>query len=171
MDFLNANLSDKFRIINSLIDKLKKQPDVRSYEIGQSVIALATEIELLLEHTLRSQMTGKQTDSKDRVIIHDITEKYSQGKIAAMLLSLGNLRYTISMNGNPKLALENNDNLEQIFGSDAWENFFQKLVNDPDNCSYMCKKKCGIELTEQEVEIRKAEEKLEVARQSGGKTY
>jgi hypothetical protein len=72
---------------------------------------------------------------------------------------------------DPELALANNEKLEDIFGSDAWENFFQKLLNDPGNCSYMCKKKCGIELTEQEVEIRKAEEKLEVARTIGGKTY
>ena len=70
---------------------------------------------------------------------------------------------------DPKLSVENNDNLEEIFGSDAWENFFQKLVNDPDNCSYICKKKCGIELTDNDIEIRKAEERLEVVRQIGGK--
>ena len=70
-----------------------------------------------------------------------------------------------------KLAVENNISLEEIFGSDTWENFFQKLVNDPDNCSYMCKKKCGVDFTPQEIEIRKAEEKLEVARQAGVENY
>jgi len=60
---------------------------------------------------------------------------------------------------DPKLALENNDNLEQIFGSDAWENFFQKLVNDPDNCSYMCKKKCGVNISSEKL---KKEERREV---------
>ena len=72
---------------------------------------------------------------------------------------------------DPKLAVENNINLEEIFGSDTWENFFQKLVNDPDNCSYMCKKKCGVDFTEHDTEVRKAEEKLEVVRQAGGKTF
>ena len=65
---------------------------------------------------------------------------------------------------NPKLSVENNDNLEQIFGSDAWENFFQKLVNDPDNCSYMCKKKCGIELTDNDTKKWQAKEKAETRR-------
>jgi len=72
---------------------------------------------------------------------------------------------------DPKLAVENNISLEEIFGSDTWENFFQKLVNDPDNCSYMCKKKCGVDFTEHDTEVRKAEEKLEVVRQAGGKTF
>jgi len=65
---------------------------------------------------------------------------------------------------DPKLAVENNDNLEQIFGSDAWENFFQKLVNDPDNCSYICKKKCEIEFTKKDTKTWQAEEKAETRR-------
>lgn len=72
---------------------------------------------------------------------------------------------------DPELALANNEKLEDIFGSDQWEKFFQILLNEPEKCSYMCKKKCGVDFTEQEIEIRKAEEKLEVVRQSGGKTY
>jgi len=70
-----------------------------------------------------------------------------------------------------ELALENNSCLEQIFTSDQWEQFFQKLINEPENCSYMCKKKCGVDFTEAETEIRKAEEKQEVIYQSGGKNY
>ena len=70
-----------------------------------------------------------------------------------------------------ELALANNEKLEDIFASNQWENFFQTLLNDPDKASYMCKKKCGVDFTPQEVEIRKAEERLEVVRQSGGKTY
>lgn len=72
---------------------------------------------------------------------------------------------------DPELALANNTCLENIFGSDQWENFFQILLNNPENASYMCKKKCGVDFTLEETEIRKAEEKLEVARQSGGKSY
>ena len=60
------------------------------------------------------------------------------------------------------LALDNNEKLEDIFMSQQWENFFQKLVNDPGSCSYMCKKKCGVELTEEETEIFKKEERIEV---------
>ena len=68
---------------------------------------------------------------------------------------------------DPELAVAENNTLEDIFGSDQWEGFFQQLFNDPENCSYMCKKKCGINLTPAEVEIRKAEEKIEVLKQSG----
>jgi len=62
---------------------------------------------------------------------------------------------------DPELALENNDCLEDIFTSDQWESFFQTLVNDPENTSYMCKKKCGVDFTPRETEIRKCEERLE----------
>jgi len=65
---------------------------------------------------------------------------------------------------DPKLAVENISSLEEIFGSDAWENFFQKLVNDPDNCSYICKKKCGIEFTKKDTKTWQAEEKAETRR-------
>lgn len=57
------------------------------------------------------------------------------------------------------LALENNEKLEDIFTSDQWENFFQTLLNDPDNASYMCKKKCGIGVDMHEVH---AEHKIEM---------
>jgi len=81
-------------------------------------------------------------------------------------------RYLLEMGmKDPELALENNDCLEDIFTSDQWENFFQKLFNDPDRCSFMCKKKCGVGLTEGETEIRKVEERLEVLKQSEGKNY
>jgi hypothetical protein len=72
---------------------------------------------------------------------------------------------------NPELALENNTSLEGIFGSDQWEKFFQTLFNEPEKTCYMCKKKCGVDFTPQEIEIRKAEEKLEVARQAGVENY
>jgi len=72
---------------------------------------------------------------------------------------------------DPELALANNEKLEDIFSSTQWEKFFETLLNNPEKTSYMCKKKCGVDFTPQETDIRKAEEKLEVARQSGGKTY
>jgi len=72
---------------------------------------------------------------------------------------------------DPELAVEKNECLEDIFASDQWENFFQTLLHDPINTSYMCKKKCGVDFTEHETEIRKAEERLEVLKQSGGKNY
>ena len=72
---------------------------------------------------------------------------------------------------DPDLALNNNEKLEEIFVSDAWENFFQTLLQDPKNASYMCKKKCGVDFTPEETELRKAEEKQEVIYQSGGKNY
>ena len=72
---------------------------------------------------------------------------------------------------DPELALANNERLEDIFVSDQWENFFQKLYKDPDACSYMCKKKCGVEFTDEETEIRKLEEKLESIKQRVGKNY
>jgi len=72
---------------------------------------------------------------------------------------------------DPDLALENNDCLEDIFTSEQWEKFFQKLFDEPDKCSYMCKQKCGVGFTEQENLIRMAEEKMEVALSSGKKNY
>jgi hypothetical protein len=42
------------------------------------------------------------------------------------------------------LAVAKNDSLEKIFTSDQWENFFTNLIHDPENASYMCKKKCGV---------------------------
>jgi hypothetical protein len=44
------------------------------------------------------------------------------------------------------LAVSNNDSLEKIFTSDQWENFFTILIHDPENASYMCKKKCGVDV-------------------------
>ena len=72
---------------------------------------------------------------------------------------------------DPELALENNTCLEDIFGSDQWENFFQTILNKPEKTCYMCKKKCGVDLTPEEIKERKAEEKLEVARQAGVENY
>lgn len=73
-----------------------------------------------------------------------------------------------------KLLLSNNSCLEDIFTSDQWENFFQILLNEPEKTSYMCKKKCGVDFTEEETAIRWAEEKSEVERErmkSYGKNY
>jgi len=72
---------------------------------------------------------------------------------------------------DPELALAKNDRLEDIFTSDQWENFFQNLLNNPEGASYMCKKKCGVNFTEQETEIRKAEERKEVKEQANGADY
>jgi hypothetical protein len=69
---------------------------------------------------------------------------------------------------DPKLAVENNISLEEIFVSDTWENFFQKLLNDPDNCSYMCKKKCGVDI---DADAVRAEERIEVREQANGADY
>jgi hypothetical protein len=43
-----------------------------------------------------------------------------------------------------ELAVANNKSLDDIFTSDQWENFFTTLIHDPENASYMCKKKCGV---------------------------
>lgn len=43
-----------------------------------------------------------------------------------------------------ELKVSNNESLEDIFTSDQWENFFTTLLHDPENASYMCKKKCGV---------------------------
>lgn len=67
-----------------------------------------------------------------------------------------------------ELLLSNNERLEDIFTSDQWENFFQTLLNDPENASYMCKKKCGVDVDMEKV---RAEERIEVMEQSGGKNY
>lgn len=72
---------------------------------------------------------------------------------------------------DPELAVANNERLEDIFSSDQWEQFFQNLINEPDKCSYMCKKKCGVELSELETELRKAEERVEVLKLRADKNY
>jgi hypothetical protein len=57
-----------------------------------------------------------------------------------------------------ELKVKNNDKLEDIFTSPEWENFFSTLVNNPIKASYMCKKKCGINITkDDEAEIKKEE--------------
>lgn len=66
------------------------------------------------------------------------------------------------------LAVENNSCLDDIFVSDQWENFFQTLLNDPENASYMCKKKCGIDV---DMKKLKEEEKQEVIGQANVKDY
>jgi len=67
-----------------------------------------------------------------------------------------------------ELLLSNNERLEDIFTSDQWENFFQTLLNNPENASYMCKKKCGVDI---DVDAVKAEERFEVRGQANGKDY
>lgn len=69
---------------------------------------------------------------------------------------------------DPELALANNKRLEDIFTSNRWENFFQTLLNDPENASYMCKKKCGIDIDKDKV---KEEEKIEVRKQANVTNY
>jgi hypothetical protein len=63
---------------------------------------------------------------------------------------------------DPELALANNNSLEDIFTSDTWEKFFQTLLNKPECASYMCKKKCGVDIDKDAV---KKEEKIEVSNQ------
>jgi hypothetical protein len=65
-----------------------------------------------------------------------------------------------------KLLLSNNERLEDIFTSDQWENFFQTLLTRPENASYMCKKKCGVDIDKDAV---RAEERAEVKEQANGK--
>lgn len=57
-----------------------------------------------------------------------------------------------------ELAVRNNESLEDIFTSDQWENFFTTILHDPENASYMCKKKCGVGVDET---MLKEEEKQE----------
>ena len=58
-----------------------------------------------------------------------------------------------------ELLLSNNTCLEDIFTSNQWENFFQSLLNDPENTSYMCKKKCGVDIP---IEVIREEERREL---------
>lgn len=57
-----------------------------------------------------------------------------------------------------ELLLSNNDRLDDIFTSDQWENFFNTLLNDPDNASYMCKKKCGLNINLDDIQAEAKEE-------------
>lgn len=57
-----------------------------------------------------------------------------------------------------ELLLSNNDRLDDIFTSDQWENFFNTLLNDPNSASYMCKKKCGININLDDVQSEAKEE-------------
>lgn len=66
------------------------------------------------------------------------------------------------------LALENNEKLEDIFTSDQWENFFQTLLNDPDNASYMCKGKCGVDI---DVDAVRDEERIVFMELANGKDH
>mgnify|MGYP006420867525 CR=1 FL=1 len=49
-----------------------------------------------------------------------------------------------------ELAVRNNDLLDDIFTSDQWEHFFTTILHDPENASYMCKKKCGVDIAKSE---------------------
>ena len=57
------------------------------------------------------------------------------------------------------LAVSNNEKLEDIYTSDEWENFFQTLLWSPENAPYMCKKKCGVNISSEKL---KKEERREV---------
>jgi len=46
------------------------------------------------------------------------------------------------------LKLSKNDSLEQIFGSDQWENFFTTLLTDPNHATATCKRQCGTKGTQ-----------------------
>ena len=65
-----------------------------------------------------------------------------------------------------ELLLSRNERLEDIFASDQWENFFQTLLNNPENASYMCKKKCGVDI---EKNADREEERIEVREQANVK--
>jgi len=69
---------------------------------------------------------------------------------------------------DPALAVANHTTLDTIFTSDQWENFFTILLIEPEKASYMCKKKCGVDV---DMELVKAEETIEVRMSSGGKNY
>jgi len=49
-----------------------------------------------------------------------------------------------------ELLLSKNEKLEDIFTSNQWENFFQTLVNKPEESCFICKKKCGNKIDESE---------------------
>ena len=63
-----------------------------------------------------------------------------------------------------ELAVANNESLDDIFTSDQWENFFTTLLHDPKNASYMCKKKCGVNIDN---ETLRMEEKAEIIKFRG----
>lgn len=58
-----------------------------------------------------------------------------------------------------ELAVANNNSLNEIFTSDQWENFFTTLLYTPENASYMCKKKCGVDVDKDKL---KEEERAEI---------
>jgi hypothetical protein len=64
---------------------------------------------------------------------------------------------------DPELAVANNDSLDEIFTSNQWENFFTILIHSPENASYMCKKKCGVDVDKEKLqaEERKANKQIE----------
>jgi hypothetical protein len=41
------------------------------------------------------------------------------------------------------LRVENVEDVEDIFASDEWADFFDILINDPDNAPSVCKRMCG----------------------------
>lgn len=67
-----------------------------------------------------------------------------------------------------ELLLSNNTCLEDIFTSDQWENFFQILINNPEKASYMCKKKCGVDVDQDQL---RTEETTEIRLQLSDKNY
>ena len=57
-----------------------------------------------------------------------------------------------------ELLLSNHERLDDIFTSDQWENFFRILLYDPENSSYMCKRKCGVDVDKKKVKEEMHEE-------------
>lgn len=58
-----------------------------------------------------------------------------------------------------ELAVANSKTLDDIFTSDQWENFFTTLLYHPENASYMCKKKCGVNVDQDSL---RHEERIEI---------
>jgi len=107
IQLLNTTITKQFSTAHNLIIKIKKQPDVKSFQIGESVLELAKDIELVLQHVMHTKISGNENNYKMQAkSIEVLTKQYSVKKISSMLLSLGDLRYNISMKCNPQLALE-----------------------------------------------------------------
>jgi hypothetical protein len=49
---------------------------------------------------------------------------------------------------DPELNIQNIDNVQDIFRSPQWRQFFYNLINDQAKCHNICWKNCGIETQE-----------------------
>lgn len=107
IQLFSTNITEQFITSHNLIVKIKKQPDTKSFQIGEDILEMAKGIELLLQHIMYNKIS-KNEHSLTMVpkSVDVLTKRYSLEKISAMLLSLGDLRYNISMKCNPQLALE-----------------------------------------------------------------